>query len=296
MPDIKIDSDLCNKDGLCAMVCTYAIFRQDEKGTVPTIDEYMRPKCYRCGHCVAICPSGAVSHSDFSKEDVSPIRSEFVPTYDHVLELMRLRRSKRLFKDRPVEKEVLEKVLEAARLSPSQHNDQSTDFVIIQDRKIIHEITVLTAEGITKLVEYTKNPIARFMMRRAIGRRGVETLTKIAPEMEGLVSLFKSGTDWILRDAPVLMLFCADSAGGTFASVNANIALHSATLAAESLGLGSFYAGFVVMSCERDDRIEKLVGLPDTHKIYGALALGYPLLHFKKWPERNPAKAIWLGF
>lgn len=294
MPQIAIDADVCKKDGFCAMACTYGIFTQEEKGAIPTIDSVMLERCYRCGQCVAICPHGAISHENFPEGAVTPIKSEHVPTYEQTLELMRSRRSKRLFKDKPVEREALEKVLEAARFAPSQHNDQSTEFIVIQDKKIIREITELTAEGIGKLAGYTKNPIARFMMRRAMGRRGADTLIKLAPEMEGLVSLYRSGRDWILRDAPVLLLFCADSAGGNFANINANLALHNATLAAETLGLGCFYAGFVVTSGGRDDRIGKLVSLPETHKIYGALAMGYPKLNFKKWPERNPAKTTWL--
>jgi nitroreductase len=226
---------------------------------------------------------------------VNPIKSENLPSYDQVLELIRSRRSKRLFKDNPVEKDVLEKVLEAARFAPSAHNDQSTDFVVIQDQAILHEITALTADYIEKLVKYTQNPIGRMMMRRVLGRRGAATVFELAPEMEGLVALFKSGTDWILRDTPVLILFCADSAGGSFAGVNANLALHNAALAAETVGLGCFYAGFVVHASERDNRIAKLISLPKTHKIYGALSMGYPKLKFKKWPERNQANVIWVG-
>ena len=114
-------------------------------------------------------------------------------------------------------------------------------------------------------------------------------------EIEGLVSLFKSGTDWILHDAPALILFCADSAGGTSASINANLALHNAALAAEVYGLGCFYVYFIVVATERDDRIPRLVSLPETHAIFGALAVGYPRLTYKKWPERNPAKVTWIG-
>jgi nitroreductase/NAD-dependent dihydropyrimidine dehydrogenase PreA subunit len=294
MVEITIDIDVCQKDGLCAMACTYGIFQQDEKGTTPKIDNVMLEKCYRCGQCVAICPHGAISHSHFPEGTVNPIKLENLPSYDQVLELMRSRRSKRLFKDTPVERDVLEKILEAARFAPSQHNNQSTEFVVIQDKEIIHKITRLTAEAIGKLAGYTKNPIGRMMMRRALGRRRAATIFELAPEMEGLVSLFKSGTDWILRKAPVLVLFCSDSAGDSFAGVNANIALHNAALAAETVGLGCFYAGFVVTTAERDDRIAKLVSLPETHAINGALAMGYPRLKFKKWPERNSAKMTWV--
>jgi hypothetical protein len=43
--------------------------------------------------------------------------------------------------------------------------------------------------------------------------------------------LFNSGTDWIMRDAPLLILFCADSAGGSYMCYNANLAVQNATLA-----------------------------------------------------------------
>lgn len=177
MVEITIDENVCQKDGLCAMTCTFGIFQQEEKGTIPKIDDGMLEKCYRCGHCVAICPHGAISHSHFQKGTVNPINIENLPSYDQVLELIRSRRSKRLFKDTPVERDVLEMVLEAARFAPSQHNDQSTEFVVIRDKKILYEITALTA-------------------------------------------------------------------GGSFAGVNANLALHNAALAAETVGLGCFYAGF----------------------------------------------------
>ena len=110
MPKITIDAHLCKKDGLCAMACTRAIFRQREKGTIPEVVDVER--CFGCGHCVAICPSGAISHSDYPKDAVTPVKSEILPSYDQVLELVRSRRAHRLFKDTPVEREVIEKVLD----------------------------------------------------------------------------------------------------------------------------------------------------------------------------------------
>ena len=294
MIEITIDENVCHKDGLCAMTCSYGIFKQEEKGTLPKIDDIVKEKCFRCGQCVAICPSGAISHSFFPKVTVHTTNLENLPSFEQFLELVHNRRSKRLFKDKPVERDVLEKVLETARYAPSAHNDQSTEFIVIQDRSIIQEITKYTAEYIGKLGQLIRNPIGRMILRRSLGRRGAATLFELGPEMDGLVSLFNSGTDWILRSAPVLLFFCADRAGGSFAGVNANLALHNAALAAETVGLGCFYAGFVIHASERDKRIAKLVSLPKTHKIYGALAMGYPRLKFKKWPDRNPAKLTWV--
>jgi nitroreductase len=212
-----------------------------------------------------------------------------------VLELVRTRRSQRLFKDKAVERDVIEKVLDAARFAPSGHNEQATEFVVVQGKEKIQEIGALTAEGIAKLVEPLHNPIGRFMMGRSLGRRGMEYVAELAPELEGLARMFNSGTDRILHQAPVLLLFCADSVGGSFAGISANMALNNANLAAETLGLGCFYAGFVVIASDRDDSIARHVGLPETHKIYGALAMGHPRLKFKKWPERKAARITWVG-
>jgi len=99
-----------------------------------------------------------------------------------------------------------------------------------------------------------------------------------------------------MREAPLLILFYADSAAGSYMSINANLAVQNATLAAETLELGSMYAGFVIMANNYGGgHISKHVSLPDTHKIYGALLNGYPQLKFKKWPERNPARVTWIG-
>ena len=77
------------------------------------------------------------------------------------------------------------------------------------------------------------------IMRRMFGWRGAATLAELAPELEGLADLYSSGTDWILNEAPVLLFFCADSAG-EYGSENANLAVQNANLAAETLGLAAF--------------------------------------------------------
>jgi nitroreductase len=189
---------------------------------------------------------------------------------------------------------VIEKVLDAARFGPSGHNEQSTEFVVIRDKELIQQIAALTAKGLTRMAMPFRYSIGRMMMRLMLGRRGAAYVGELAPELEGLVELYNSGTDIILRQPPVLILFCADSVGGTFAGTNATIATHNAALAAETLGLGCFYPGFVVYTSQRDDSIARLVSLPETHKIYGALAMGYPRARFRKWPERNPARVTWL--
>ncbi len=295
MPEITIDADVCKKDGLCAMACPRGILEQEEKSTVPGINDTFLEKCFLCGQCVAICPHGAITHSYFPEGTVTPIKPANVPTYDQVLELIHSRRTKRLFKDESVKRDVIEKVLEAARFAPSGHNEQSTEFIVIQGKENVHEIGDLTVKGIGRMAMPFRYSIGKMIMGIMMGRRGAAYVAKMAPELEGLVSLYNSGTDWIMRDAPLLLLFCADSAAGSYMSINANLAVQNATLAAEALGLGSMYAGFVMMANDYGGgHIANHVSLPKTHKIYGALIMGYPQLKFNNWPERNPAKVTWM--
>lgn len=293
MYEITIDSEICKKCGNCAMTCPVGVIQQTAKGKNPLISEDHLGHCVGCGHCVAICPQGAISHSRYPDGAVHTIQPGLVPSYDALLELIRSRRSKRDFRAKPVEKEKLEQILDAARFAPSGHNAQSTEFVIVQDQKMIHTIGQLTADGLKKMATTFTSPIGRVVMRAMIGKRATEYVSELAPEFDTLASMYENGNDIILNDPPVLILFCADGVGGTMTRTNATLALHHAALAVETLGLGCFYCGFISTVSERDDSIAKFVGLPETHKIFGALAVGYPKLTFKKWPERNPAKVTW---
>jgi hypothetical protein len=69
----------------------------------------------------------------------------------------------------------------------------------------------------------------------------------------------------------------------------------NAILAAESMGLGCYYPGFVLRACRRDNSIARLVSLPETHSIYGVLAMGHPRVRFRRWPERRPLRVAWVG-
>jgi len=293
MAEMKIDESLCKTCGSCVLACCRGVFVQDEKGTVPRITT--PEMCFGCGQCVAVCPQGAISHNLYPDGTVTPVQREKLPDYDGVLELIRSRRSRRRFRDKPVEREVLEKVLDAARFAPSGHNEQATEYVVVQDPDVLGKIGAITAKGLRRQAMPFQYAVGRAIMRMMIGPRGTEYVTELAPELEGLAEMYDEGRDLILNEAPVLVLFCADSAGGNFANVAANLGLQNAYLAAESLGLGCFYAGFIVLVSERDDSIAKLVGLPDTHKIYGALAMGYPKVTFRSWPERKPLRVTWVG-
>jgi hypothetical protein len=84
-----------------------------------------------------------------------------------------------------------------------------------------------------------------------------------------------------------------------FGDVNAQLALQNASLVAHSLGIGHFYAGWVLAPCRApmakawNQRIPSLIGIPPGNTLHGVLALGYPIPKFKNMIERNSPKIVW---
>lgn len=289
MSKITIDQTRCKKDGMCTRVCPASIFVQSAKLTIPKLVDEER--CIACGQCVAVCPQEAVSHADFPPGSITPIDFEKIPTSEQVTELIRTRRSIRAFRDKPVENELLEKIINAARFAPSGHNSQSTEFLVVQDKNLLSQIPTLTAQYLQKEIGRFSNPIFRELVSLA-DRDIVESVVPEIPGFKRMVEEVEAGMDSILFNAPALLVFHGKRNVG-YAEINANLALQNASLVAYSAGIGSFYTGWVVAACKRDERIPRLLGISPSNKVYAALALGYPIPKFKNWIERTPARVIW---
>ena len=282
MPVIEIDPDLCKRCFTCTQTCPILIFAEKDKKSTPEILDDNLPFCLLCGHCAAICPAGAITHDSFPPDSIVPVNKEALPSAEQAIEMLRMRRSIREFKDKPVERELVEKVIDVARCAPSDHNRQSTQYVVVQKRSTLDKIVQLSAAYYEGLVETLQGTVPQ-------GGEKPDFLL----ELEGFVDLQKGGTDLILCDAPLFIAFHAEDSAG-FQAVNATLSLCYATLAAMSLGLGSFFAGFVVMAAKADEAIPQLLSIPENHQIYGGLAMGYPKFKYKKWIKRKPAKVNWI--
>ena len=57
-----VDARLCRRCGLCAAGCVCGLIEYGEDG-YPCIRKERAPACVHCGHCIAVCPSGAIKGS-----------------------------------------------------------------------------------------------------------------------------------------------------------------------------------------------------------------------------------------
>jgi len=100
-----VDETKCRQDGFCANDCPRALIRLKVKQSYPELVPGGDQDCIICGHCVAVCPHGAMRHAKIPFEDFPLIQKELVINEAQAVQFLRSRRSIRLFKDRPVEKE-----------------------------------------------------------------------------------------------------------------------------------------------------------------------------------------------
>jgi len=293
---ITIDSSRCVKDGLCAKVCPKGIFVQREKLTIPELlDE---EHCITCGQCVAICRHGAINHAEFLPPAVRAIQFDQMPSPKQVMELLKSRRSIRDFRDKPVEKAIIERIINGARFAPSGHNSQSTQFLVVEDKDLLNQVTAMVIEYLKFEIKRFRNPIFKsfaVLADRELAEGGLREI----PGFKRMIQKYEHGADPILNNAPVLLAFHARRTVG-FGDVNAQLALQNASLIAHSLGVGHYYTGWLLAPSRAprarawNKRIPNLLGIPPGNVLYGALAVGFPIPKFKNWIEKKPPQIIWV--
>jgi len=260
---IQIDAEKCKKDKLCIIECPFNILRENSDG-IPEVIPEAEAMCMKCGHCLAVCPSGALTLDGVSPESCDPSRKDIVVDAAAMEDLLKNRRSVRVYKKKPVEREQVAHLMEMLRWAPTAKNLQPVHWLLIDDGEKIRELAGMTIEWL-----------------KAGG---------VYPE---IVEAWEGGEDMILRSAPLIAIAHAATDGLTPA-VDCAIAATSLDLAATSYGIGSFWAGFFMLASNQYAPISEYLKLPDNHAVYSALALGYPKFKYHRIPQRQESNFNWL--
>ena len=95
---LVIDKEKCRQDGLCAADCPTGVIRFDGAGHYPELVPGAQQACLRCGHCVAVCPHGALDHVDVPLAASPAIEKALQISKAQIVQFLRSRRSVRRFK------------------------------------------------------------------------------------------------------------------------------------------------------------------------------------------------------
>jgi nitroreductase/NAD-dependent dihydropyrimidine dehydrogenase PreA subunit len=266
---LEIDTAKCKRDGFCVRECPAVIIRMPKEAYPETIPGGI---CLDCGHCVAVCPHGALSHERIPIENSPPILDELRINEAQALQFLRSRRSIRHFLDKPVEPEKIRKIIEGARYAPTGGNSQMVEWLVLTDKTKIKQIAALTVDWLRRLV---KDP-------QVIAAR---------PYLAIAVATWDAGNDSVLRGAPALVIASA-SKEAMNGMVDLTIALSYLDLLAPAMGLGACWAGLLQGALLSSPDIKQLVGIPASHPHHYPLMLGYPDVRYHRLPERRAPKIV----
>lgn len=270
--------DKCIKCGRCEAVCPASVFSRDRASRAVSV---VSPgHCIGCGQCVAVCPADAMEHSLFQSENIIPFERTAYPSSDDMMLLMKARRSNRAMSDKPVERDILEKIIEAAYSSPTAHNSRDLHFTIVSSAEKLRLLTSFTCATYAKTVRRLQSPFVKPFM--SLIKPGVYSNI---PVMNHVINSCASGHDAVLRKATAVMLISTRS-NGMMSSTDAQLAYQNASLMAESLGVAHFYIGYLCAALRiAPGSLERSLGISGT--IQAAMAIGMPALRFDKYIDRG---------
>lgn len=258
---IEIRIDQCQKCGLCMKVCPSKIIRENKEG-YPEVNKRAEPFCIHCSHCFSICPVGAVIYDKRIAMNPQILNENIEP--EKVNEIIKKRRSIRHYKDRLVSQNVLEEILDLTKYVPSGSNDRQVSFTVISGKDKTDYLSELAIEWV-----------------------------KENNQMKELVKEMRRGNNLITCGAPHLIIAHANPEGSA-PFEDAIVALTTIELATTPYGLGACWAGFFMRISQQSEKIREYLQIPSSHKIYGALMVGYPKYVYHRLPEREDSKINWL--
>jgi nitroreductase/NAD-dependent dihydropyrimidine dehydrogenase PreA subunit len=280
----------CKGDGLCVQVCPKDVLEIRE-GKARTIEAAVM-HCLRCGQCVAVCPNEALALDGLAATELERARAAVLP-FDDLLGLLRARRSVRTFADRPVERALVERVLEAAATAPPGFPPHATEVLVIDRRDDLDALVRTLVASYDKLLAITSNRLGRLYIRL---RRGAETAHALHSHVLQIVrwdnERFRAkGVDRYTYGAPVVLLFHADRWVAGYQESTMVTATY-AMLAAHALGLGATMLSIVPPALNNVAReLSRSYGIPDDNVVVVALVLGHPKHKYRR-TIRRPLKSV----
>ena len=296
MEPVVINHETCIGCGACGIICPRHIPETKKEGDkkVTSIHAERADLCMLCGQCAAVCPTDSVSVSGLAPEEFKPLEPLELDG-DQLLRMFRQRRSVRRYKDQPVEREVLDRIIEAAHAAPTGAGKRSVGLVVVDNPERLKKLSDLAYGMYRKLGKALANPIARFFIKRKAGAAKLGTLENfVMPGMRWYLRWREEGKgDELSRDAPVLMVFHSPIMAPV-ADENCLIAATHALFMAQTLGVGGFFNGLFGPAINRDSEMRKILGLSTDREVYACLGLGYGKFKYRKTIPRRLAEVRYL--
>lgn len=167
------------------------------------------------------------------------------------------RRAIRIYQQKPVPMELIEKIINAGRMAPSAMNQQPWKFYILTNKNMISEFS----RAISKIAA---KEILKTVSKKTVRETG---LSKLALGID-----FIKAKDPIFHNAPVVILLTAPKEN-EWAALDIGMCAQNIMLAAKSLGLDSCPVGFGKLIMQTSDYSK--LKIPVTEQVMLSIVTGY---------------------
>lgn len=181
---------------------------------------------------------------------------------NNILEVIKSRRSVRVYKEEQIKDEELQQILEGGLWAPSGTNEQSWHFTVVQNPELINELSIKTKETISK------------------------------SDNDYLRKLGENEQFNVFYKAPTVIIVSGNEKSIT-PMEDTSAAVQNMMLVAESLSIGSCWIGTVAplfSDPEIGATYREKCGIPKGYKVIHAICVGYKKLEKQTPPSRKENK------
>ena len=202
---------------------------------------------------------------------------------------VRERRSMRVYKNKRVEREKVEALVNTARWAPTGRNLQAITWLAIDDTKTISLLSERTVNVLVKGAEDLRNSITP-----ETGAQEKKLTLMQAKTFEHLGRRFKKGEQPIFFGAPVILF--AITPHSHFGRDDAVISGYTMQLAAVQMGLATCQIGYFIFGAQMDKELGKdILNILDGQEVQMVLTLGYPKYKMRRSVFRAPLPLQWVN-
>jgi len=314
----EYESDQCTHCKACVQTCPTSCLQWNEEKNEPyaTGLSGIELACIGCNNCEAVCPADCIRMRGeykvlrgryktpedktgdmtlpcpFGKNDLNRNFEDIENDLTETEKIIYRRRSVRLFKNKPLEKDLIKRLIEAARFAPSAGNGQPCKFLVVTNKEINRKVDQKCAK-ILKMINWLYAGQNRW--RKII----ISILSMISAnkwDQRPIAAMEKvrmtNGT--ITFGAPAVIHVLKDKRGISQPDIDAAISAHTLILTAHSLGLGTCYIGFIASTAPYAPAIKKLLKIKYPYEIVTSICVGYPKLKYDKPVPRIKASIDWI--
>ena len=268
--NFHVDSNKCISCGKCIKVCPGQLlyFDDNKKVKIKDVDCFGWDGCWKCEHCLCVCPVGAVSVLNKSPKDSIP-SPDYDITAKNMDALITNRRAHRRYLDKNVDKNVIMDMLKILQNAPNGGNKGLVKYTLIDDKDELSYLRNIIYERMNTLIDKGIYP-------RGYDKKSIFQLK----EWEKIVR-----PDMLFCSAKHILIPHAKIGEGCYIQ-DVNIACAYFELLCASRGLGAIPMTFPLDVLELMPDIKSILEIPNDHYISMIIGFGYPEIEYKRGSQK----------